>query len=92
MNVLLSPQSEELIQQMVASGRYGSAGEVLEDALLALDEQHRLEQMRAALAIGDEEIERGDVVTYTPELFEQIMQNVTVLVREGQKPDPDVCP
>jgi antitoxin ParD1/3/4 len=92
MNIVLSPQSAELIQQMVASGRYQSAGEVLEDALLALDEQLRLERLRAAIAIGDEQIERGEYDLFTPQLAERLRQEAVALARRGQKPDPDVCP
>lgn len=92
MRYVLSPRSEELVRQMISSGRYDNANAVLEDALLALDEQYRLEQLRAALDGGEAEFERGEIVLYTPEVFDEIMQNVTTLAREGRRSDSDVRP
>jgi antitoxin ParD1/3/4 len=92
MNVTLSSRSEDLLKQIVDSGRYESADAALEDALLVLDEQIQHERLRAAVAIGDEEIERGEIVPYTPALFEEIKRNAARMAREGRSPDPDVCP
>ncbi len=92
MNIVLSRQSEELIQQMVDSGRYRSADEVLEEALLVLDEQLRLERLRAAIAIGDEQIERGEYEFLTPELRDEMDRSVLRKLQGGHKPNPDVCP
>jgi antitoxin ParD1/3/4 len=92
MNVKLAPQTEELVREKVASGRYGDENAVIHEAMLALEDQERLESLRAAIAIGDEEIERGEVVLYTPELFEEIKRNAEKKLQEGRMPDPDVCP
>ena len=92
MNVMLSPHSTELIQQMVDSGRYQTADEVLEEALLALDDQLRLERLRAAIDIGDEQLERGEYELLTPELIEEMNQSAREKWRNGHQPDPDVCP
>ncbi|HEY8602005.1 MAG TPA: type II toxin-antitoxin system ParD family antitoxin [Thermomicrobiales bacterium] len=92
MNVTLSPQSEHLLRQMVDSGRYHSTAEVLEEALFVLDEQHRLEQLRAMVAVGEAEIERGEYDSWSPELSEQITQQARELAHKGHVPDADVCP
>ena len=92
MNMKLAPQTEELVKEKVASGRYGDENAVIYEALLALDDQERLAALRAAIAIGDEEIERGEVVPYTPELLEEIKRNAEKKLREGRMPNPDVCP
>ena len=92
MNVTLSRQSTELIQQMVDSGRYQTADEVLEEALIALDDQLRLERLRAAIDIGDAQIERGEYEIFTPELAEEMRLEAIALARAGHQPDPDVCP
>ncbi len=46
MNVSLTPQLEELVKRKVESGRYGSASEVMREALRLLEEHDRLRIMR----------------------------------------------
>ena len=46
MNVSLTPQLEELVKKKVESGLYGSASEVIREALRLLDERDRLHAMR----------------------------------------------
>ena len=58
MNVTLTPQLEELIQQKVASGRYGNASEVVREALRLLEERDqereaKLQTLRAAIEEGE---------------------------------------
>ena len=51
MNVSLTPQLEELVKRKVESGLYGSASEVMREALRLLDEHDRLRQMRVEEAV-----------------------------------------
>lgn len=52
---------EEFIRGEVESGRYGSASEVVRDALRALEERkQRIDALRGHLAQGAEESARGD--------------------------------
>jgi antitoxin ParD1/3/4 len=46
MNISLTPQLEELVKKKVESGRYGSASEVMREALRLLEERDRLYAMR----------------------------------------------
>ena len=46
MNVSLTPQLEELVKKKVACGLYGSASEVMREALRLLDERDRIQAMR----------------------------------------------
>jgi antitoxin ParD1/3/4 len=92
MNVVLSPESEELVREKVASGRYQDAGAVLEEALLVLDERDRIAAMRAALDVAEEAVARGEVIRYTPELMGELLNEAKQMAGEGQLPDPDVCP
>ncbi len=46
MNVSLTPQLESLVQRKVASGLYGSASEVMREALRLLEERDRLHALR----------------------------------------------
>jgi antitoxin ParD1/3/4 len=46
MNVSLTPQLEDLVKRKVDSGLYGSASEVMREALRLLDERDRLQAIR----------------------------------------------
>ena len=46
MNVSLTPQLEELVKKKVDSGLYGSASEVIREALRLLEERDRIHSMR----------------------------------------------
>ncbi|HAM52159.1 MAG TPA: type II toxin-antitoxin system ParD family antitoxin [Nitrospiraceae bacterium] len=46
MNISLTPQLEELVKKKVESGLYGSASEVMREALRLLDERDRIHTMR----------------------------------------------
>ena len=46
MNISLTPQLEELVKSKVESGLYGSASEVMRDALRLLEERDRLRNLR----------------------------------------------
>jgi antitoxin ParD1/3/4 len=92
MSVTLTPQLEAKIQERIASGRYHDASEVIGDALQRLEEHERLEHLRALLEVGRQDEIRGDLVTFTPELFEEIDRRVEERFLRGDEPNPDVCP
>ena len=97
MSVMLSPRAEAMIEERLAGGRYRDVDEVIEEALLALDErerddQKRLETLRAKLQIGIDQLDRGESVLFTPELAKQIRQEAHERFLRGELPDPDVCP
>jgi antitoxin ParD1/3/4 len=90
MNVSLTPELEAVVRDKVKSGLYNNASEVMRDALRRMMEQDRLqeERLRAALAIGLEQIERGETVRYTPEMMERLKREATANALAG-KPIPD---
>lgn len=54
---------EVFIRNEVASGRYGSASEVVRDALRSLEERKtKLDALRAHLAVGEAQAARGEFV------------------------------
>jgi antitoxin ParD1/3/4 len=64
MNVVLTPELETIVNQQVASGFYGSASEVVREALLLLQEQdefkrQKLERLRAEIQKGLDSLEQG---------------------------------
>ena len=63
-NVVLTAHHEELIERLVASGRYQNASEVLRAGLRELerhDEEYeaKLTALRAAIQVGIDDIEAG---------------------------------
>jgi len=57
MNISLTPQLEDLVKKKVESGLYGSASEVMREALRLLEERDRfravrLEELRAEIREG----------------------------------------
>jgi putative addiction module CopG family antidote len=67
MNVILSPQQEEVLRRKLAEGQFASAGEVIGEGLRLLDdlgasEQRRLETLRQALDRAAEQAGAGDTL------------------------------
>ena len=59
---------EKFIKQEIKSGRYGSASEVVRDALRHLEEkQSKLQRLKAHLAIGSQQVANREFVEQTPE-------------------------
>ncbi|MGE0109425.1 MAG: type II toxin-antitoxin system ParD family antitoxin [Bdellovibrionales bacterium] len=46
MNISLTPQLEDIVKSKVSSGLYGSASEVMREALRLLEERDRLQALR----------------------------------------------
>jgi antitoxin ParD1/3/4 len=92
MDITLTPKSEELIRQKMSNGRYASASEVVEAAVLLLDERDRFEYLRGLILEAEEDIESGRTLEWTPELQRQLRREAEEMMRRGIPPDPDVCP
>lgn len=92
MNVSLTPQLEELIRRKVESGMYGSASEVVREALRQMETHDRRQRLSVAIAEADTEIARGEEDELTPALVEKMKREGDRMVREGSAPDPEVCP
>ncbi len=85
MNLSLDTSSETLIRQKVESGLYRDAGEVVREALRLLDERdRRAEALRAELRIGLDQVERGELIDYTPELLEELSRQAEDDARDGK--------
>lgn len=78
------------IRQRVASGDYGDETAVIRAALAALDARNheRLRVLRAKVAAGFAEAERGEVVEWTPELMDELEREADEMDRRGEPLDP----
>lgn len=93
MQVDLDPQVAALIQQRVETGRYRNASEVVDEALLLLNESERKrEALRAALAVGFDALDRGDFVEWTSDMMSELVHEAEETNRIEINPDPNVCP
>ena len=67
------------------SGNYADAGEVIDRAVSLLEERERkLARLRAELAIGEAQEQRGEVAELTPERFEAIKRQARENLRNGK--------
>lgn len=70
MNVSLTPELENLVNEKVASGLYNSASEVVREALRLLFEQEevrrlRIEELRREIKVGLDQIKQGKYKDYS---------------------------
>lgn len=90
MNVSLSPELEQLIEEKVKSGMYNSASEVIRAGLRLLKEQDELKQIRLRelkreVQEGLDEIKRGDIVD-ADEVFQELRErNLKFKQARGKK-------
>ena len=62
MNILLKPEYEEFIRSQIQSGKYGSAEELIGEAIALLRERkQRIEELRQKIAVGTAQIAKGQV-------------------------------
>ena len=94
MHVNLTPQLEAMVREKVASGLYNNASEVIREALRIMEEHERLrrEALKAALAIGQAQLDRGEGIDYTTASLDMIKRNAARKLEAGRKPKADVLP
>ncbi|MBA3414827.1 MAG: type II toxin-antitoxin system ParD family antitoxin, partial [Chloroflexia bacterium] len=89
MTVTLTPRIEAMVRQKLAAGAYGTADEVIEEAMRLLEQRDQLERLRASLDEADAELDRGEGIEWTPALMEQLAREGDALLLQGVTPDPD---
>src|SRR5262245_12702536 len=93
MHINLSPEMEEFIKGKLASGFYGNATEVIRDAIRRMQvEESRVAAWQAAIKYGDEQIDRGETVDYTPATLDEITESALRTMHSEKPMDPDVLP
>lgn len=68
-NVVLTDHQASLVEQLVSSGRYQNASEVLREGLRLVEQREaedasRLEALRSAIRVGVEDVEAGRFKTF----------------------------
>ena len=90
MHVNLSPEMEGFVKSKVETGFYGNATEVIRDALRRMQaEDTRLAAWKSAVKVGDDQLDQGDGIAYTPGALKDITDSA---MHSGKPMDPDVLP
>lgn len=93
MHINLSPEIEHYLQAKVCTGFYSNASEVVRDAIRRMwEEDEKLDRLRAAIQVGEEQLDRGEKIAYSPERLEAITETALSNARNGKKISPDVTP
>jgi antitoxin ParD1/3/4 len=92
MTVELPPQLEAKIRQKIETGPYNTVGDVIEEALTALDERDRLHALREKLQVGLDQLDRGEGIPFTAERRAASRLGAARRAAAGDLPNPDVCP
>jgi antitoxin ParD1/3/4 len=93
MQVKLDKKAEEFIARKVQEGVFRDAGEAISEAVHRMaEEEAQMRELRAALQIGIDQLDRGEYVTVGPNFLEEVMERARAKVAGGEKPKPDVLP
>lgn len=91
MHINLSPEIEQYLQVKVGTGFYSNASEVVRDAIRRMwEEDDKLEKLRTAVRIGDEQLECGEGIVYSASRLEAITEKALSNARNGKKVSADV--
>lgn len=93
MQVKLSPEMEGFIQSKVSGGFYGNATEVIRDAIRRMQaEEGRSAAWQAAIQTGEEQLDRGEGIEYSPAVLDDITQTAVGAMHSSPPIEPDVLP
>jgi antitoxin ParD1/3/4 len=92
MVIQLSPEAEARIQELIDRGGYDGPEAVVDEALRVLAERDQYAKLKAAIAVGVEQLERGQVVPWTPDFLDQLKRKSEEHVRLGRPYKDEVIP
>ncbi|MEG3876067.1 type II toxin-antitoxin system ParD family antitoxin [Microcoleus sp. herbarium7] len=83
MNIVLKPEYEEFIRSQIQSGKYGSAEELIGEAIALLRERkQRIDELRQIIAVGTTQIAKGQV-TDGELVFARIQEKIDKMQQSG---------
>jgi antitoxin ParD1/3/4 len=83
---------EKYLQSKVGTGFYSDASEVVCAAIRKMREaDEKLVALRAAVQIGDEQLNRGEGIPYNAERLETITAKALANSKHGKTINPDVA-
>lgn len=82
MNIPISQQNQEFLDQAVAAGLFPNQSNALDEAIRLLRER---ESVRLAVQQGIDQIERGEFVVYGENEVEKFVADIEALARQSFK-------
>ncbi|MBE8998571.1 type II toxin-antitoxin system ParD family antitoxin [Nostoc sp. LEGE 12447] len=83
MYIQIKPELEQFIQAQLASGRFTNADDVINEAFKLLQErEQRLEELRQKIAVGSEQIAKGQV-TDGEVVFARLQEKIRLIAEES---------
>lgn len=83
MNIALKPEYEEFIRSQIQSGKYGSAEELIGEAIALLRERkQRIKELRQKIAVGTAQIAKGQV-TDGELVFAKLQEKIEHIEQSG---------
>ncbi|QHG19148.1 type II toxin-antitoxin system ParD family antitoxin [Nostoc sp. ATCC 53789] len=83
MYIQIKPELEQFIQAQLASGRFTNADDVINEAFKLLQErEQRLEELRQKIAVGTEQIAKGQV-TDGEVVFAKLQEKIRLIAEES---------
>ncbi|MDZ7965539.1 MAG: type II toxin-antitoxin system ParD family antitoxin [Nostoc sp. DedSLP03] len=83
MYIKIKPELEQFIQAQLASGRFTNADDVINEAFKLLQErQQRLEELQQKIAVGTEQIAKGQV-TDGEVVFARLQEKIRLIAEES---------
>ncbi|WP_339804136.1 type II toxin-antitoxin system ParD family antitoxin [uncultured Marinobacter sp.] len=78
-NVVLTDHQTQVIESLVASGRYQNASEVVRAGLRMIEEaeavyEDKLQALREAVNVGLKDVEEGRTMTFTSDEFSEYLE------------------
>ncbi len=85
MYIQIKPELEQFIQAQLASGRFASADDVINEAFQLLQErEQRIEELRQKIAVGTEQIAKGQV-TDGEVVFAKFQEKIRLIAEESSE-------
>lgn len=86
-NVVLTETQAELVEELVKSGRYQNASEVLRDGLRLIqkredEDEAKIETLRALLAEAEADIAGGRTIEHGPAFWDEIRKEEVTLSKK----------
>jgi putative addiction module CopG family antidote len=92
MSIQLSPETAARIQELVERGDYDDPEAVIDEALRVLMERDQYARLKAAITVGVEQYERGEMIPWTPDYFDRLKREAAELARSGKPIKDEVKP
>jgi antitoxin ParD1/3/4 len=85
MYIQIKPELEQFIQVQLASGRFASADDVINEAFKLLQErEQRIEELRQKISVGTEQIVKGQV-TDGEVVFARFQDKIRLIAEESSE-------